>query len=242
MPRGHPQCPAGLFRPNGEHRLARPGPCRLTLDRGDGAGGGERRCPRPAREQRAKANAQKRGVDRHRGQGVDLRDLLSSAVFLLPQPGWSAAQSGIAMRRTSPRISLRSIRATLAWGSVIARSEATKQSISPRKERVDCFASLAMTVSVALLLAMTALRIQFSSSPPRTGTASRSRRTFFARGLPINFPPPEIQRAQGMPGAQCARGLACKIEKHTSIVTTVTPERPGIPRAMVLRLTSRSPR
>src|SRR5439155_4233842 len=30
--------------------------------------------------------------------------------------------------------------------------------------------------------------------------------------------------------------------KHTSIVTTVTPERPGIPRAMVLRLTSRSPR
>src|SRR5229473_158030 len=30
--------------------------------------------------------------------------------------------------------------------------------------------------------------------------------------------------------------------KHTSAVTTVTPERPGIPRAMVLRLTSRSPR
>src|SRR5229473_5290572 len=30
--------------------------------------------------------------------------------------------------------------------------------------------------------------------------------------------------------------------KHTSVVTTVTPERPGIPRAMVLRLTSRSPR
>jgi hypothetical protein len=32
------------------------------------------------------------------------------------------------------------------------------------------------------------------------------------------------QRAQGMPGAQCARSLACKIKKHTSIVTTVTPE------------------
>src|SRR3981189_3728291 len=30
--------------------------------------------------------------------------------------------------------------------------------------------------------------------------------------------------------------------KHTSIVTTVTPVSPGIPRAMVLRLTSRSPR
>jgi len=32
------------------------------------------------------------------------------------------------------------------------------------------------------------------------------------------------QRAQGTPGAQCARSLACKIKKHTSIVTTVTPD------------------
>src|SRR5205814_1314330 len=31
--------------------------------------------------------------------------------------------------------------------TVIARSEATKQSILPRKERMDCFASLAMTIS-----------------------------------------------------------------------------------------------
>src|SRR3954466_9754818 len=37
-----------------------------------------------------------------------------------------------------------------------------------------------------------------------------------------------------MPDAQCARSLACKIKKHTSIVTTVTPGSPGIPRAMVL--------
>jgi hypothetical protein len=28
--------------------------------------------------------------------------------------------------------------------------------------------------------------------------------------------------------------LRAKIKKHTSIVTTVTPEQPGIPRAMVL--------
>ena len=28
-----------------------------------------------------------------------------------------------------------------------------------------------------------------------------------------------------MPGAQCTRGLACEIKtKHTSVVTTVTPE------------------
>jgi hypothetical protein len=37
-----------------------------------------------------------------------------------------------------------------------------------------------------------------------------------------------------MPGARCARSLACKIKKHTSIVTTVTPDTPGIPRTMVL--------
>src|SRR5258708_30704140 len=35
----------------------------------------------------------------------------------------------------------------------------------------------------------------------------------------LNILPTEIQRAQGMPGARC---------------TTVTPEQPGIPRAMVL--------
>src|SRR5579863_1572710 len=31
-----------------------------------------------------------------------------------------------------------------------------------------------------------------------------------------------------------ARSLVCEIKKHTSVVTTVTPETPGIPRAMVL--------
>ena len=39
-----------------------------------------------------------------------------------------------------------------------------------------------------------------------------------------------------MPGARCTRSLACKIKKHTSIVTTVTPETPGIPYAMVYDL------
>jgi hypothetical protein len=32
-----------------------------------------------------------------------------------------------------------------------------------------------------------------------------------------------------MPGAQCARSLVCKSRKHTSVVTTVAPESPGIP-------------
>ena len=34
--------PAGLFRPAGERRLAGPGPCGVTLDRGHGVRGGER--------------------------------------------------------------------------------------------------------------------------------------------------------------------------------------------------------
>jgi hypothetical protein len=45
-----------------------------------------------------------------------------------------------------------------------------------------------------------------------------------------------------MPGAQCARSLVCEMEKHTSVLTTVTPETPGIPRAMVLRFPSCSSR
>src|ERR1700733_7767031 len=36
-----------------------------------------------------------------------------------------------------------------------------------------------------------------------------------------------------MPGARCARSLACS-KKTRELVTTVTPETPGIPRAMVL--------
>jgi len=35
---------------------------------------------------------------------------------------------------------------------------------------------------------------------------------------------PKRSRAQGMPGAQCTRSLACDENKHTSVVTTVTPE------------------
>jgi hypothetical protein len=35
-----------------------------------------------------------------------------------------------------------------------------------------------------------------------------------------------------MPGARCTRSLAWKLKNHTSIVTTVTPVSPGIPRAI----------
>jgi hypothetical protein len=65
------------------------------------------------------------------------------------------------------------------------------------------------------------------STPPRSRRVIRA--SFDKREAHLKH-----QRAQGMPGARCTRSLACKIKKHTSIVTTVTPDTPGIPRAMVL--------
>ena len=37
-----------------------------------------------------------------------------------------------------------------------------------------------------------------------------------------------------MPGARRTRSLVCKGRKHTSVVTTVAPEHPAFPHAMVL--------
>ena len=48
------------------------------------------------------------------------------------------------------------------------------------------------------------------------------------------FPHLEKQRAQGKPGARRTHSLACEIIKHTSVVTTGSPETPGLPCAMVL--------
>jgi hypothetical protein len=66
----------------------------------------------------------------------------------------------------------------------------------------------------------------------QTATPPRSRRVS-TRVLPSTSHPLN-QKAQGIPGARRARSLACKSKKHTSVVTTVTPASPGIPRAMVL--------
>jgi hypothetical protein len=41
--------------------------------------------------------------------------------------------------------------------------------------------------------------------------------------------PSAPERAWGMPGARCTRSLACEIRKHTSVVTTGSPETPSIP-------------
>ena len=52
---------------------------------------------------------------------------------------------------------------------------------------------------------------------------------------------PSKKRARGTPGARCTRGLVCKSEKHTSVVTTVTPASSGVPRAMVFSACSACP-
>jgi len=50
----------------------------------------------------------------------------------------------------------------------------------------------------------------------------------------LQLRPSKKQRAQGKPGARCTHSLACKMKKHTSVVTTGSPEKPGLPCAMVL--------
>jgi hypothetical protein len=80
------------------------------------------------------------------------------------------------------------------------------------------------------LLAMTS-RCEFAISPRVSREFCRKRLALFK------------QRAQGRPGARCTRGLACKLatkKTHTSI--QVQRKHSGLPCAVVLRLTSRSPR
>src|SRR6266446_9771926 len=69
-----------------------------------------------------------------------------------------------------------------------AKAEATKQSIEPQR-KLDCFVARA----------------------PRNDddTCLRDLATRSARAVHETFRP-EIQRAQGMPGARCTRSLACK--------------------------------
>ena len=56
-------------------------------------------------------------------------------------------------------------------------------------------------------------------------------------------PSAQKQRAQGMPGARCTRSLACEIKQSTPAQSPqVQTDSTGIPRAMVLRLISCSPR
>src|SRR6202047_4006154 len=81
-------------------------------------------------------------------------------------------------------------------------------------------------------MCLPAHRLKFQTARLHRHTPAISPRD--PREFCLEVPSPGDQRAQGMPGAKCARSLACEMKKHTSVVTTVTPETPGIPRAMVL--------
>jgi hypothetical protein len=72
-------------------------------------------------------------------------------------------------------------------------------------------------------------------------TTSRSRGLICPR-LAIEFPQPSKQRAQGMPGARCTRGLVCKSVQKGAHEHTGSAEASDIPCAMALRLISCSPR
>jgi hypothetical protein len=78
------------------------------------------------------------------------------------------------------------------------------------------------TVGVALWCSLPLIR--FSNSPPCTDTASRSRRGL-AREFYLNFPSPEKSEGAGNAGRSMRpRPRVRNKTKHTSIVTTVTPE------------------
>jgi len=137
-----------------------------------------------------------------------------------------------AVRRSVPRLSSFIVIASgIGLETVIARSEATKQSIVTVVLAVDCFASLAMTVGVASLLAVTATP---NTTPPSRG-AMRPR--FAGNFLTL--------QSEGAGNTGCtlhprSRVQQCTKQTHTSI--QVQRRQSGIPCAMVLRLISRSPR
>jgi hypothetical protein len=57
-----------------------------------------------------------------------------------------------------------------------------------------------------------------------------------ARVMPKTSAPLRSEGAGNAGRSDSARSLVCEIKKHTSIVTTVTPDSPGIPYAMVYGL------
>jgi hypothetical protein len=109
-------------------------------------------------------------------------------------------------RRFECQTATSSLRAIAKRSITVIASEA-KQSIKPQR-RMDCF--------VASLLAMT------------LQTQARVLATRCARGL-RNDVPRKNKRAQGKPGAQCTRSLACESKKHTSVITTGSPNWSGLP-------------
>jgi len=112
-----------------------------------------------------------------------------------PHPVIASQRVGAnASRERAPDDRLRGVSSTprlldfIATAETVIASEA-KQSISPRKERVDCFVALLLAMTVTIFgHPATGLWIRFSNSPPYADTASRSRRAF-SREFCVNFAP-----------------------------------------------------
>src|SRR5260370_6758291 len=107
--------------------------------------------------------------------------------------------------RSIPLILLIYLQLTAQCRGTVIASEA-KQSIPPPKESMDCFRLRSLSYGgqfVGLLLAMTASDVK---SHPATRCVRAVERTVR----------PKNQRAQGMPGARCTRGLACKFVRKNA--------------------------
>ena len=149
------------------------------------------------------------------GGGMKTRDVLASASEAIHGSAaqdrrWISSSLRPAMTESNRPLQRRHHRAcpgdprpgfATARKSWMAGTSARSKASSPRP---------AMTTADSRLNCLTA-------TPPRSRGAKRP--SFTSRFARLKH-----QRAQGMPGAQCARSLACKIKKHTSIVTTVTPD------------------
>src|SRR4051812_6745691 len=99
---------------------------------------------------------------------------------------------------------------------IIARSGATKQSMARHRKIEDG------------LLRRSAPRNDDQIYHP--GSQTHLRDLAAGARVLLYVLPSENQRAWGMPGARCTRSLACKMgREHTSVVTTGSPELPGIP-------------
>ena len=89
-------------------------------------------------------------------------------------------------------------------------------------------------VGTAQMRLLPTLRSQFQTAS-FAATTSRSRRRF-ARGLTLNFPPSHNRGRRECRAPDAPAVLRAKVRVARTQVVTVTPESPGIPRAMVYGL------
>jgi len=121
----------------------------------------------------------------------------------------------------------RSMRRPTAHSQILSLPGLTRQSI-PLGESYSCEDRWMPGSSPG----MTSVIVSPSSF---ANTASRSRRMFCAR-LILNFPPSPIRGRRECRAPDAPAALRAKVRVARTQVVTVTPESPGIPRAMVYGL------